>query len=65
MKAPTSSEKPVVLWRPSGVWHLKTLAVVYLVVIVGYVLVDRWLSRLPEPYRLRNVPAEMTPWLHR
>jgi hypothetical protein len=42
---------------------LKTLGVVYLVLVAFYFAVDRWLSRLPPPYRLREAPPEMTPWL--
>lgn len=58
--APAPSEP---LWRPSWAWHLKVLAVIYLVLVAVFFAVDRFLSRLPEPYRLRDVPPEMTPWL--
>jgi hypothetical protein len=50
-------------WRPTWRWHLKALAGIYLFLTVFYFAVDRWLSHLPEPYKLRDVPAEMTPWL--
>jgi hypothetical protein len=55
----------VVFWRPSPAWHVKVLAGIYLFLLVFFLAVDAWLSRLPEPYRLREVPAEMTPWLKR
>lgn len=51
------------LWRPTWAWHAKTLAVIYLVLTIAYFAIDRFLSHLPEPYRLRDVPPEMTPWL--
>ncbi|MBL0059540.1 MAG: hypothetical protein IPP35_10635 [Elusimicrobia bacterium] len=50
-------------WRPTWRWHLKALGGIYLFLVLFYFAVDRWLSRLPEPYRLRDVPVEMTPWL--
>jgi hypothetical protein len=50
-------------WRPSWMWHVKVLAGIYIFLTVFYFAVDHWLSRLPEPYRLRDVPMEMTPWL--
>lgn len=51
------------VWRPSWMWHLKVLAGIYLFLTVFYFAADHWLSRLPQPYRLRDVPMEMTPWL--
>jgi hypothetical protein len=62
-QAPPSLPPPPPLWRPTWKWHLKTLGVVYLVLVAFYFAVDRWLSRLPPPYRLREAPPEMTPWL--
>lgn len=59
--APASPMGPS--WRPTWKWHAKVLAAIYVFLAVFYVVVDRWLSRLPEPYRLRDVPQEMTPWL--
>lgn len=50
-------------WRPSWMWHLKALAGIYLFLTIFYFAVDHWLSHLPQPYRLRDVPMEMTPWL--
>ncbi|MBK8575851.1 MAG: hypothetical protein IPN90_09295 [Elusimicrobia bacterium] len=50
-------------WRPSWMWHLKVLAGIYIFLVVFYFVVDHVLARLPQPYRLRDVPMEMTPWL--
>lgn len=50
-------------WRPTWWWHVKTLLVIYVLLTVVFFVVDRFLSRLPEPHRLRDVPPEMTPWL--
>ncbi len=50
-------------WRPTWAWHLKALAGIYLFLAIFYFAVDHWLSHLPQPYRLRDVPLEMTPWL--
>lgn len=67
MKSPKADTPPapvpVVLWRPTAQWHLRVLAGVFVAVAVLYFVMDRFLSRLPEPYRLRDIPAEMTPWL--
>ncbi|MBL0349992.1 MAG: hypothetical protein IPP68_06430 [Elusimicrobia bacterium] len=59
----TAPETAPVLWRPTWAWHLKTLAVIYLLLTIVFFAVDHFLSRLPEPYRLRDIPPEMTPWL--
>ena len=53
----------VELWWPTWRWHLKSLAGIYLFLAVFYFAMDHWLSHLPQPYRLRDVPMEMTPWL--
>lgn len=54
---------PPALWRPTWKWHLTVLGGIYLLLGIAFFAVDHFLSRLPEPYRLRAVPAEMTPWL--
>ena len=43
-------------WWPTWRWHLKTLVGIYLFLTVFYFAMDRWLSHLPQPYRLRDVP---------
>ena len=40
-------------------WHLKTLAVIYGLLIVIFFFLN-WLLK---PY-LRHIPPEVTPWLH-
>lgn len=53
------------LWRPTWKWHFKVLLGVYIFLGVAYFAISAFLSRLPEPYRLREIPAEITPWLHK
>lgn len=55
------SVKP--LWRPTLKWHLKVLGCIYVVLIVAYFAISKFLSSVPPPYRLREVPKELTPWL--
>lgn len=62
-KTPTDAPPAPALWHPTWRWHLKTLAVVYVVLTAVFFAVDRFLANLPEPYRLRDIPKEMTPWL--
>lgn len=50
-------------WSPSWRWHARALLGIFLFLAVFYFVVDRMLSRLPEPYRLRVPPQEVTPWL--
>lgn len=52
------------LWFPDAKWHLKTLAVIYAVLIIAYFAISSALSRLSKPYHLRRIPMEMTPWLN-
>lgn len=51
------------LWSPDWRWHLKALLAIYAVLAVLYFVVGQFLSRVPEPYRMRDIPPEMTPWL--
>lgn len=51
-------------WFPDAKWHVRTLAVIYAVLIVAYFGISHALSRLPKPYNLRRIPMEMTPWLN-
>ncbi len=59
------ADAPVSFWKPDWRWHLKALLAIYIVLVVVYVAVSQFLSRVPEPYRMRDVPPEMTPWLKR
>lgn len=52
------------VWFPGWKWHVKTLSIIYLVLIVAFFALSRGLQKLPQPYHLRTIPAEMTPWLH-
>ncbi|MBI5201008.1 MAG: zinc ribbon domain-containing protein [Elusimicrobia bacterium] len=52
-------------WTPDWHWHGKVLGVIYAGLVVLYVGVSFVLRRLPEPYHIRKIPPEMTPWLKR
>lgn len=47
------------LWQPTWRWHLKTLGIVYVVIVVLFFIV----RGLLKPY-VRQLPPEVTPWLH-
>lgn len=51
-------------WFPDTMWHLRTLGIIYGLLIAAYFGVSQTLSHLPKPYQLRRIPMEMTPWLH-
>ena len=51
------------LWQPSWKWHFKVLGVIYAILVVAYFGISQFLSRIPEPYRMREVPKDITPWL--
>lgn len=51
-------------WRPTWRWHLKVLGAVYIFLILSYFAISAFLSKIPEPYRMREVPHEVTPWLN-
>lgn len=52
-------------WFPDWRWHLRTLGIIYCCLIVFYLVATFSLRRLPKPYHIRRIPAELTPWLHR
>lgn len=52
-------------WFPDAAWHLKTLGMIYLFLVVVYFGVTYSLQKLPKPYHIRQIPPEMTPWLKR
>lgn len=54
-----------VFWRPDWKWHLRALGIIYAGLVVVYFALSAFLSRVPEPYRMRDIPKEMTPWLDR
>lgn len=46
------------IWRPDWKWHLKTLAIIYAVLIVGYFAANAILKTY-----MRQIPEDSTPWL--
>jgi len=51
------------MWRPTWKWHLKVLAAIYVVLISVYFVISAFLKKVPPPYRMRDVPMDVTPWL--
>lgn len=51
------------LWQPTWKWHAKVLGAIYVALIVAYFAISEFLNRIPPPYRVREVPKEITPWL--
>ncbi len=47
------------LWQPTWKWHLKTLGIIY-VILVGVFFLAK---SLLKPY-VRSLPPEVTPWMH-
>lgn len=53
------------LWRPSWKWHLKTLGIIYVILVVAYFSISHFLGNVvPEPYKMRQIPKDITPWLN-
>jgi len=52
-------------WFPDWRWHTRTLGLIYACLIVFYFVTTFALRRLPKPYHIRKVPADLTPWLNR
>lgn len=52
------------VWFPDWKWHLRTLAWIYLSLIVAFFTLNFLLHKLPPPYHMRNIPPEMTPWIY-
>jgi hypothetical protein len=51
-------------WFCDTRWHIKTLSIIYIVLIIGYFIISHILHKLPPPYDQRIIPPEMTPWLY-
>ena len=47
------------LWMPTWQWHVRTLGIIYVIVIILFFVT----KSLLKPY-VRQLPAEVTPWLH-
>ena len=50
-------------WFPDWRWHVRTLSAIYILLIVAFLTAKWFLRKLPPPYHIREIPAEMTPWL--
>jgi hypothetical protein len=51
-------------WFPDWKWHIKALAGIYVVLIICFFVAKIIMKKLPEPYRAKPTPSEMTPWLN-
>ena len=51
-------------WFPDWKWHAKALGGIWAALAVLFFIAKFALHRLPPPYNLRQIPPEMTPWLH-
>lgn len=51
-------------WFPDWKWHIKTLTLIYCVLIVVFFVAKFSLHKLPPPYHLREIKPEVTPWLN-
>ncbi|MCX7641418.1 MAG: hypothetical protein N2Z20_02145 [Elusimicrobiales bacterium] len=62
-KCETDLAKPLP-WFCDAKWHLKTLALIYIILTIFYFVAGYILQKIPPPYDQRIIPAEMTPWLN-
>jgi hypothetical protein len=60
-----AEEPGELFWTPTARWHLVSLAAIYAGLIAVYFALSLFLSKVPDPYRLRDIPQEVTPWLKR
>jgi hypothetical protein len=49
----------VALWRPSWKWHVRTLVIIYGLLIIAFFV----LNQVLKPY-MRQIPGDITPWLN-
>lgn len=47
------------LWQPTWNWHLRTLGIIYAILIVLFFVT----KSLLKPF-VRKLPPEITPWMH-
>lgn len=52
------------VWRPSWKWHGTALGIIYAILILAYFSISAFLGRISDPYRMRTIPKEVTPWLN-
>ncbi|OIO09994.1 MAG: hypothetical protein AUJ52_05540 [Elusimicrobia bacterium CG1_02_63_36] len=50
-------------WFPDWRWHARALSVIYTVLVIAYFTVSFALRKMPEPFHIRKLPPEITPWL--
>lgn len=65
-QAKTPPAAPVIaepMWSPTWKWHARTLGIIYVCLVIVYFSISTFLSRVPPPYKLREIPKELTPWL--
>lgn len=48
------------VWKPSWFWHIKVLAIIYVVLIALFFL----LNHILKPY-MRELPKEIVPWIEK
>lgn len=53
-----TSQPSTMVWRPDWKWHIKTLLIIYAVIIALYFATNAVL----KPY-IRHIPEDVTPWL--
>lgn len=53
------------LWLPTWKWHLKVLGIIYASLIIAYFAINALLRQLPPPLDIRDIPADVTPWLNK
>ena len=51
------------VWQPDWRWHMRVLGAIYVALVIGYFAISTFLTRVPEPYRMREIPKDITPWL--
>ena len=54
---------PPLFWKPDWRWHAKVLIAIYVILVIVYFSVSAILSRVALPYRMRDIPEGMAPWL--
>lgn len=58
LSSPKTSVVAEPLWQPDLKWYIKTLAIIYVCLIIAYHIATIVL----KPY-IRKIPQEVTPWL--
>lgn len=51
------------LWTPDWQTHRKMLIWIFSTLLVVFFGLKLILHKLPDPYRIRQIPLEVTPWL--